>query len=115
LKNLDPWFEYLADFRHALAHRIPLYIPPYAIPRDNLAAYHELERRKLHLLQQWDFHGIDQLEREQLALGAFQPWMQHSFTEGAKPIPFHPQMLADFNTVDEVGRKLLAELDRPQA
>jgi hypothetical protein len=28
LDTLEKWFEYLADFRHAVAHRIPLYIPP---------------------------------------------------------------------------------------
>lgn len=28
LKTLDPWLDNLVDFRDALAHRIPLYIPP---------------------------------------------------------------------------------------
>lgn len=28
LAEHDAWFEYLEDYRHALAHRIPLYIPP---------------------------------------------------------------------------------------
>src|SRR5712671_1522714 len=28
LKSLDAWFDHLENFRHALAHRIPLYIPP---------------------------------------------------------------------------------------
>jgi hypothetical protein len=28
LESLDSWFEYLVDYRDALAHRIPLYIPP---------------------------------------------------------------------------------------
>jgi hypothetical protein len=28
LDTLERWLEYLADYRHAVAHRIPLYIPP---------------------------------------------------------------------------------------
>src|SRR5258705_3509371 len=28
LSKLDTWFEYLVEYRDALAHRIPLYIPP---------------------------------------------------------------------------------------
>jgi hypothetical protein len=38
--------------------------------------------------------------------------MTHSRTENAHPIAFHPQLLADFNTVDEFGRKMLEELGR---
>ena len=33
LEARDDWMEYLVDFRDALAHRIPLYIPPGVIPR----------------------------------------------------------------------------------
>jgi hypothetical protein len=39
-------------------------------------------------------------------------WFQHSFEEGAKPVVLHPQMLADFNTVNELGHKMLDELKR---
>jgi hypothetical protein len=43
-------------------------------------------------------------------LGRFRPWIQHSFEEKAEPVVFYAQMLADFNTVDEIGRKMLDEL-----
>jgi hypothetical protein len=36
LKALEAW--HLADLRQALAHRIPLYIPPYVIERKDLGA-----------------------------------------------------------------------------
>jgi hypothetical protein len=54
----------------------------------------------------------DHLFTEQMKLGRFRPWVQHSFEEGAKPVVFHPQMLADFTTVDELGHTTLAELNR---
>lgn len=38
------WFKHLADFRHALTHRIPLYIPRYAIVNEK--GYAELQARK---------------------------------------------------------------------
>jgi len=34
LQKHDPWFEYLSNYRHALAHRIPLYIPPSCLAPD---------------------------------------------------------------------------------
>jgi hypothetical protein len=37
----------------------------------------------------------------------------NSFEENAKPIVFHAQMLANFNTVDELARKMLDELAKP--
>ena len=43
LTTLDEWFDQLADLRHALAHRIPLYIPPYVIEQKDHAAYMEFE------------------------------------------------------------------------
>jgi len=37
LKELK--FVHIAELRHALAHRIPLYIPPYVIQAADEAAY----------------------------------------------------------------------------
>jgi hypothetical protein len=35
-----------------------------------------------------------------MALTEFKPWMQHSFGERSKIVVFHPQLLADFATVE---------------
>lgn len=43
LNGLDDWFDHVENFRHALAHKIPLYIPPYMIPKDKEAVYRQLE------------------------------------------------------------------------
>jgi hypothetical protein len=31
LHKLEPWFDYIVDYRDALAHRIPLFIAPYIV------------------------------------------------------------------------------------
>jgi hypothetical protein len=41
----------------------------------------------------------------------FSPVMTHSFGENTNHIVFHAQILADFNTVEELGRIMLEELD----
>jgi hypothetical protein len=112
LKTLDAWFGCLEDFRHALAHRIPLYIPPYVVTRANEAAYRELEAKIAEAGRRMDFERRARHMTEQRLLTAFQPLMQHSYIEEARPLVFHPQMLADFNTIDELGRLMLAELAR---
>jgi hypothetical protein len=112
LKSLDEWFKHLSNLRHALAHRIPLYIPPYVVAQTDEAAYRDFEAKMKEALRQHQFDEYDRLSTEQMKLGRFRPWIQHSFDEGAKPVVFHPQMLADFKTVDELGHKMLAELNR---
>jgi hypothetical protein len=38
--------------------------------------------------------------------------MKHSFNDPAPPIVFHAQVVADFSTVEEMARNVLAELNR---
>jgi hypothetical protein len=61
---------------------------------------------------QEDFDGYDQLMAEQLKLGRFRPWIQQSFEENSVPIVFHPQMLSDFATIEELGTKMLEEFSK---
>lgn len=112
LKTLHEWFCHLAGLRHALAHRIPLYIPPYVVEANDVATYKDFEAKMMEAGVKGDFAEYDRLSAEQLRLGRFRPWVQHSFEEGAKPIVFHAQMLTDFDTIDELGQKMLDELAR---
>lgn len=113
LASMNDWFGYLADFRHSLAHRIPLYIPPAVVTQSNYDAYQEIEDRKVEALKRHDFAENDRLTIEQAKLTTFRPWIQHSLREGVKPIVFHAQMIADFMTIEELGWKMAHELDSP--
>jgi hypothetical protein len=115
LKTLDPWFARLADLRHALAHRIPLYIPPYVITPKDEGAYREFDSKMIEAAGKGDVREYDRLSTEQMRLGRFRPWVQHSFEEGATPVVFHPQMLADFATIHELANKLLGEFASPRS
>jgi hypothetical protein len=108
LTGLNDWFDYLEGFRHALAHRVPLYIPPYLVPKDKEAAYQSLEDR----MKKADHAEYERLSAEQKALATFVPCMTHSFKEETKPIVFHSQVLIDFLTVEELATKMLGELDQ---
>ncbi|MBB5048545.1 hypothetical protein HNR60_003312 [Rhodopseudomonas rhenobacensis] len=110
LESLKGWFDHTTNLRHALAHRIPLYIPPYVIKKEDEAAYHAYQTNMAAAIHVHDFAEYDRLSAEQLQLGRFMPWVKHSFEENAHPVVFHPQMLADFNTVEELGRKMLDAL-----
>jgi hypothetical protein len=111
LDSRSEWFSEMETFRHALAHRISPYIPPYAIDPKNQSAHDAFEPQIIEATRQHNFETVTALENEQRSLRFFRPWLTHSFQENAPLLVIHPQMLADFNTVDEMAQKMLAELD----
>ena len=113
LESMSDWFKYLEDYRHALAHRIPLYVPPFSIAPENADRYCELERSIFNLIVQRKNAEAQAQQLERDSLRFFQPWIMHSWTGEARPIQFHTQMLTDFKTIELIGAKLLDELVRP--
>jgi hypothetical protein len=111
LDGLNGWFAQLENFRHALAHRVPLYIPPHVVDRERLDAYEALDAAMSDALRRHDNDEHDRLAVEQEALVEFRPIMTHSFGENADYVAFHRRILTDFNTIEELGIRLLEELD----
>jgi len=111
LQVREEWFKYLESFRHALAHRIPLYIPPYVVLQDNVAKYNELQTAMNEAIAAANVAQYDELKAEQMQLTSWQPLMQHSIIEDAGKIVFHSQLIADFNTIHELGSMMLEELE----
>ncbi len=105
------WFSHIKNFRDSLAHRIPLYIPPYVVAPKNVEEYHRLERRANEVLLAGHVEEYHRLMDEQRKLCFFRPWMTHSFLEKSPHVVFHAQLLADFITVVELGGKMADELD----
>jgi hypothetical protein len=118
LGGLEPWFRNLDDFRHALAHRIPLFIPPYTVPTDNQLAYQQLEqqiektRNRMNFAERKPlFEELNRLRAEQRALATFFPMMMHSIEEQSRQVWLHRQLLSDFCTIEEIAQKMLRELE----
>jgi hypothetical protein len=112
LESRQDWFDHIKGFRDSLAHRIPLYIPPYVVTPKNLEEYNRLERASGEALHRADFEEYDRLQSDQKKLGVFRPWMTHSQHEQAPSVVFHSQLLSDYITIDEFGRTMLEELGR---
>ncbi|WP_315792479.1 MULTISPECIES: hypothetical protein [unclassified Bradyrhizobium] len=111
LVHLDPWLDYIIEYRDALAHRIPLYVPPGGVPTRHVDAYNTLERAiREALYVRGDANEYDRLLAEQNKLLVFNPLISHSLTETTAHYAFHVQMVVDFLTVYEIGGKMLDEL-----
>lgn len=111
LEEMEEWFGNLESFRHSLGHRIPLYIPPYSVDPRNAERFQTLRERMNEALSQFDMARYEQLEAERDSLRFFRPFMKHSLTDPAPPIVFHPQILADFATVEAISQRVLDALN----
>jgi hypothetical protein len=113
LDKRQGWIDkHLKGFRDSLAHRIPLYIPPFIVTPETVDKYNELEKASGDALQKRDFELYDTLQAEQRVLGIWRPWMTHSVTEKSPRAVFHAQLLQDYVTIDEFAREMLAEMER---
>ena len=114
LATTDPWFDYLENYRHALAHRIPLYIPPKILDGTTAEQYGQLEHEMNIARQERDHHKLYELQSAQDDLGVFEPWMMHSYgpaDNDGQPVRFHPQMICDIATVIKLTEKMMSELE----
>lgn len=103
LDKAEGWFAQLEDYRDALAHRIPPYIPPYSIAPESVDLARDLERRAWEALRKGDLDEHARLEREHEALKHFHSVIQHSWGEPARPAYFHWMLIVNAKTVVQLG------------
>lgn len=104
--NIADWHQqYLKNYRDALAHRIPLYVPPAILTDEDKNAYERLEVEKARLIRAGDWEQLDVVWNEQNRIGAPCFVFMHEFSpdESAQPVYLHPQILSDGITVVDFG------------
>src|SRR5258706_10736381 len=92
LDKRQDWFANLINFRDSLAHRIPLYIPPYTVPEANVEKYRQFDKQKWEEPAKSDPNEYAKLKAQQLTLCRFVPGMIHSIFEQAPQVEFHTQL-----------------------
>jgi hypothetical protein len=100
------WHEkYLKSFRDALAHRIPLYIPPAEITPEEGDRYNRLESEKVELIRTMQWDRLEEVWDQQAELGRPSFVFLHAFSEDdpPRPILLHPQLLCDAGAIVEFG------------
>ncbi|OSQ42785.1 hypothetical protein [Thalassospira alkalitolerans] len=91
------WFTHASEWRDALVHRIPLYIPPFSV-RD-IESYNQLEGASYAALRDRNYRKLELLNEEIEKMKFFAPLIMHSFSENAQPNVFHANLVTDLMTV----------------
>lgn len=112
LASLDSWHASSIEFRDTLAHRIPLYVPPFSFKsKEDEEEFYSLNDKASSIIA---FETIEQHQElvrrmENLKLPCY--LYRHSFSESNRSIPYHCQLICDWKTIKTLGEKFLLELD----
>jgi len=99
---LSNWHKrYAKEYRDALAHRIPPYIPPSVQTPEHEAKCKELESRMVEAIAEGNIDLAGILLEEQRAIGGVCAYFKHS-VEGNTAMQLHPQVIVDAKTVMEI-------------
>lgn len=107
LLNNRNWFEALGNYRHGVAHQIPIYIP-LLYSKDEIIEFNQLNFKIQKAVSELDHKTLRTLIDQQNNLGSYGPVM--ALTGDTQSIKFHVQMIADVATVVSLGEKIFDEL-----
>lgn len=96
--------EYLKNYRDALSHRIPLYVPPKTLTPEQASQVEQIGNKIADCYKSCDLDMIEKLRKEQDSIGDVCFLVSHAFSE-SKSIVLHAQLIADFNTIEEIVEK----------
>ena len=101
--SLQNWYTvYSKNYRDALAHRIPLYVPPAALNNEESKRYRQIEERLRGYSLPEEMKEYLQMQEEQSKLGRPCVLFAHSCREECKVVYFHAQVIADFMTIEKI-------------
>jgi hypothetical protein len=111
-ESMREWYkQYAKNYRDALAHRIPPYVPPAALNDQQQRRYADLGHE---LSYERNLQRIEEIQHEQISLGTSNPLFIHSYSESAQALYLHPQLIVDFRTVEEILYQVMANFRREE-
>ena len=100
-EKIKNWYENTCKAnRDAIAHRIPVYIPPAQILPENQNRYDEIEKM---LETEQEIEKREELHNEQDSLSMICPIYRHSIGENAPMLYLHQQLVDDARTVIDIA------------
>lgn len=102
--------KHLKNLRDALAHRIPLYVPPYIASQKNIKECSDLEDE----IEQVNLSGNKERHKEindrLKELVFFEPVCMHSPLEGSTPFCLWMECIGGLGLITDICKKLIPEI-----
>lgn len=101
--------EYLKNYRDALSHRIPLYVPPKRINALQKQQEANFDNEIRDAIKNQDYGKMSSVQNDMDLVGDPAPFFVHSLSETEyKYVVLHAQVITDFGTVEEIVGKFCA-------
>lgn len=112
--------KYLKNYRDALAHRIPLYVPPGTFTPEEWEQYNKLIEEQFECIKSMRWERLQKIQIEQESMGRPCFVFLHSFSDEEKSLvlseeekssslALHTQLLCDSLLIVEFGKMFCAE------
>jgi len=119
-ENLDrfsSWhLDYAKNYRDALAHRIPPYLPPATWLPEHEQEFKDIHQQAEQAMRKGNFDLALELDERKYAVGIIHPAILHSFLDekACGPVLLHPQVIVDARTILEIIRMVRPHLALPE-
>ncbi|MBL0338256.1 MAG: hypothetical protein IPP67_03520 [Rhodospirillaceae bacterium] len=110
LIEIDSHFEQLENFRHALAHRIPLFVCSQILNKQEAINYQNLQTKMIDAALNQPLEEFKKFIDTMEDMGKFAPIMTHSFEENSPQVPFHKVIVNFWETIIDTANKFFREL-----
>ncbi len=77
-------------------------MPPSALNSEEQEAYRKLDHEIVDARAAGGFAKVEELQEQQAQVGRANPLFVHSFSENAKTVYLHAQVLEDFATIEQL-------------
>ncbi|MBU2524917.1 hypothetical protein KKG71_07025 [Patescibacteria group bacterium] len=104
LDRMKKWHnEYLKNYRDALSHRIPLYVPPKTLTSEQKNHTDFIDKQLNDSIKLRDYNAMNKLHNQDDEIGSPCPFFIHSISEEeSRYVVLHAQVITDFKTVEEI-------------
>ncbi|AEF84127.1 conserved hypothetical protein [Treponema primitia ZAS-2] len=98
------WYnEYAKNYRDALAHRIPPYVPPMELSDEDIKMRNEIEEKiNNYKADGTNYNELHEMLNKTWTIGSPANYFLHSFSEKSKLVPIHIQIINDMITIKEM-------------
>jgi hypothetical protein len=102
--NSRRWYEeYAKNYRDALAHRIPPYIPPMEVNEESIKNIKELDEKINNFkITKSNYDYFHKLLWQRWTFGSPANYFLHSFSEKSGKVLLHMQIIHDMITIEEI-------------
>lgn len=109
-KSKSRIIKHIENFRHALAHRIPLYVPPYIPKEGHIEECNQINEEMQQASLKYDLELFDKLLKKLEKIAFFEPICAHSVLENSQMVSVWLECISGLDFISTICKKISEEI-----